>query len=66
MGAKRENLGSVLEWKMRETEKGDLGMGGWGEGEPKSTWVVYKGGPRKRKRFVLGTQRQNGVDQEEI
>ena len=31
MGAKRENLGSVLEWKMRETEKGDLGMGGWGE-----------------------------------
>lgn len=40
--------------------------GGGGEGEPKSTWVVYKGGPRKRKRFVLGTQRQNGVDQEEI
>lgn len=32
MGAKRENLGSVLEWKMRETEKGDLGMGGWGGG----------------------------------
>lgn len=27
MGAKRENLGSVLEWKLRETEKGDLGMG---------------------------------------
>lgn len=66
MGAKRENLGSVLEWKMRETEKGDLGMGGWGEGEPTSTWVVYKGSPIKRNRFALGTQRQNRVDQEEI
>lgn len=28
--------------------------------------MVYKGGPRKRNRLVLGTQRQNGDDQEEI
>ena len=41
---------------------------GWGVGRSRAEEHLggNKGGPRKRKRFVLGTQRQNGVDQEEI